>query len=123
MKNNYIEENDKIAQHYIDNPEALTKEVLLETTGEANYDDKAVYWLKSYFFKTRLKDLKDDNLRKIGNFEITREWEPGIRSNSGKSNHKGQTCFKVLDLNTGKKFQVGQIYYQHNRRSRGGKID
>ncbi|MDG1095381.1 MAG: hypothetical protein P8N06_02145 [Methylophilaceae bacterium] len=120
---NYFEENDRIAQYYIDNPNSLTKEILLKTTGEPHYDDKAVYWLKSFFFKTKPKDAKDNNIRKIGNFEITREWEPGIRSNSGKSSHSSQTCFEVLDLTNGEKFSVGQIYYQENRRSRGGKLE
>ena len=59
----------------------------------------------------------------IGNFEFTREWEPGIRSNSGKSSHSSQTCFEVLDLASGEKFPVGQIYHKENRRTRGGKIE
>lgn len=121
MQTNYFLENDKIAQKYIDDPFSLTKEVLLETTGSPNYNDKAVYWLKSYFYKTKPKD-KDNYERTIGHFQIRMYWEKGILTNSGKNRYPTQYQFFVKDLNTGDEFNVGLIYNENNRRSRGGKF-
>ena len=138
-KRNYMKENDAIAKHYIKYPETLTEEVLkvmiwmipsyipkstvMSMTDEEKEkakmpEDKAYYWLKSYFYHT--KDLGLGQKRNIGKFEIKSVWYKGYLSNSGKNWMDSQTKYVVTNTETGNTFDVGDIYDggPRNRRSR-----
>ena len=139
MKRNYMKENDAIAKHYIKYPETLTEEVLkviiwmipsyisksevMRMTDEEKEkakepEDKAYYWLKSYFYHT--KDLGLGNTRNIGKFKIESVWYKGHLSNSGKNWMNSQTKYVVTNTETDNTFDVGYIYDggPRNRRSR-----
>ena len=89
---------------------------------EVKAEDLKFLYLNTYFWKT--KDKKFNPVRVLGNFEIFMDWQPGQRSNSGKSKSPSQKAFFIRDLTTNEEWQEGFTVLEYpNRRARGGSIE